>query len=464
MRWPLSLQVLTRILFLLVFTVCAITYANIRSAIQLSRAQEQQRLDRIVELMRTTQFPLTSTILENMKSLSGAEFVFADQASNVLSATDKAPINALPKLFASTDTDLISAKNQSYYCASISKGSTLSGKQLTGHLIVFVQREPDRQVWWQASRSPMLIATVALPIALLVGLALADQVTRPLARLKNQVHQISAGDTRPLPVKRTNDEIKDLAISINEMAIRLEEQEVELRDNERLKTLVQLGSGVAHHLRNSVTGCQMAVELLGSQSQTTDSKNYQVAIRQLGLMTNYIKKFLLLSKSNTATTHIQEPVDLVQVLERIVYLLEPSAKHLNVELDVQVNSDGLPVTINLDDAEQLFTNLLTNAIAAARGADSKSLQEDARVVAKLKQIDEGIEFEVVDNGPGPPHHIAEDLFKPFVTGSTEGTGLGLSLVKEIADRMGGDIRWYRDSDRTVFVFRSIEQPQENISG
>lgn len=452
MRWPLSIQILARILLIALLTICAVTFANIQNAISSTRQKEEQKLERITKLMQSTKFPLTDLILENMKSLSGAEFALIDHDQNVYSSTNNAPASVLSGDM--LQDKIVSSQDKTYYHETVPHTLSNSGTPLRGNLHVFVERQSDREVWWQAAKSPLTIALIVLPLALLIGSALSNQVTRPLANLKKQVSQIAGGNIQQVPVNRVNDEIRDLAISTNEMASQLQEQKKELRKNERLKTMIQVGNGIAHHLRNSSTGCRMAVELLSTEdNEVSNSDNYEVAIRQLGLMDNYIKKFLLLSKSSSNITQEIESIDLCEVLDNVFFLLQPSAKHFDVRFEINKTSDGSLVRIDADEAEQLMMNLLTNALAAANSSGNQKGQT-AEVSADLRVHDSEFRFTVSDNGPGPPPSIADDIFQPFVTGSKEGTGLGLSLVKQIAERMGGKIQWERRLDKSVFQFQS----------
>jgi signal transduction histidine kinase len=319
----------------------------------------------------------------------------------------------------------------------------------------------------------LLIATLALPLACLMGLAFASQVTQPLGKLKHQVQRIAEGEIFKLPPTDRNDEIRDLNQAINEMAARLEDHDEQLRQNERLRTMIQFGSGIAHHLRNSATGCQLAIELLANEHPgIAGTENYQVAIRQIGLMNNYIKKFLLFSKSpGSDPVDERRDIELDKLLERLVFLLRPSARHLGVAITVAADCERPVAKMAEEDAEQLVMNLISNAITAASsigcqaGPDCDDAKDDGssgnettlrtpHVAVELFRNPEGdLTFRVTDNGPGPPAEIAQDLFQPFVTGSREGTGLGLALVREIAERVHGTIDWRRSDDKTIFTFK-----------
>lgn len=471
MRWPLRNQILTRMLLLLVITIVSLTYANIHSGIAASRKAELDRIDRLVELMTTSKFPLTSSILENMKLLSGAEFVFTKRLGKVVAKTSQAPAK-LPddfqlnnNLIKSSIPKRMDVRGQPFYHTAIPGIRDRTAPN--GVIHIFVPIASELSIWWQASSSPLTIALFVFPLALLLSLALASQVTRPLAKLNHQVQHIAEGDVQPIPEVQRNDEIRDLNVSINEMAMKLTDHDVQQRKTERLRTMVQFGSGIAHHLRNSATGCKMAVELLAvEQRAIAESENYQVAIRQLQLMDNYIKKFLLLSKSSETNEESEiEAVRLGEVLENVIFLLRPSAEHLGVELAIKSICDGSKIYLSQEDAQQLMMNLITNAIrAASENSPARKHGERGQVSVELFVNDGRVEFLVHDDGSGPPIEIAESLFEPFVTGAREGTGLGLSLVQEISKRANGCVRWQRDDGITTFRFALETQPEVEMGG
>lgn len=457
MRWPLRNQVFVRILLLLVITIAAITYANIRSTLVENHTRELARVDEIGAVFTSTRFPLNNMVLESMSSLSGAQFVVSDQNKTTLAKTEGAPkINFEQQSSENSDhARTISIDRQDYLYSAVSTlNSAGSRGSSTSKIHIFVPMEDRWTVFWKVSKSPLLVAVVALPISLLISLALASQVTRPLALLRTQVQEIAKGNIQQINTPSRNDEIRDLHLSINEMAVKLQDHDNRVRQNERLQTLLKIGSSLAHNLRNSATGCKLAIEYLASEhQQIKDSENIEVAKRQLGLMESYIHKFMSLARPESdIQTGVATEVDLSKMMDKVLFLVSPSAAHLNVELVAEKPDEPISGILREDDAEQLMTNLILNAVAAA-SEQAVSENQTGRVEVKLEKNKENqVTLTVADNGKGPPDAIAKDLFEPFVSGRSEGTGLGLSLVKEIADRTDGDIDWTRSGDHTIFTF------------
>ncbi|HMF12059.1 MAG TPA: ATP-binding protein, partial [Gemmataceae bacterium] len=72
--------------------------------------------------------------------------------------------------------------------------------------------------------------------------------------------------------------------------------------------------------------------------------------------------------------------------------------------------------------------------------------------------------EVRDSGPGPAPEIADRLFEPFVTGKSEGVGLGLAMARQAAESHGGRITWRREEDQTCFVIELPVESADTIAG
>lgn len=459
MRWPVKLQILVRMILLLAITISAITLAYIQSAISNNDSREAQRLVNIGQLLQQTRFPLTTTVLENMKSLSGAEFVMRNDRNQPIAKTRQAPeipksLNELPAVNPADKYTKTEIDGQSFAHTYVLLNPQQVPDNRSGIVHIFLPRQSERSVWWQSSKSPMYIAAIIFPIAILVSFALASQVTNPLARLRLQVQNIAEGNLAPVSPGKRNDEIADLHHAVNSMAIRIADHESQLLQNERLKTLLQIGRSIAHHLRNAATGCKMAIQLLATENPIEGNENYRVALRQVELINNHIKKFLLVSTSSKEQPVTVENIALNKTLDDVMFLLQPSAKHLNVETQVSSTIDGATVLMAREDAEQMMINLISNAISAASSKAAQIPGHCAIIKIDLKcDEDTNIVFSVTDNGDGPPKEIADRIFEPFVSGTNEGTGLGLSLVREIAQRVGGEVSWERIDNWSQFTFK-----------
>jgi signal transduction histidine kinase len=324
----------------------------------------------------------------------------------------------------------------------------------TGSLVVLYPE--DR--WWGDVRQaayPAIIAGAAAVVAVvLVSTLLAYRFVRPIEDLRRHAAAIAQGNFRSIALGRRNDEIRDLAVSINQMAEQLGRFENQVRRHEQLRTLGQLGAGLAHQLRNAATGGRMAIELHQREchkNQTDESLD--VALRQLRLMESYLQRFLAVGRAQPLAP---ERISLSSVVASAVALVQPTCAHADVELVFDEPAIPFWIRGDADSLRQLFLNLLLNAIEAigesqanrSSGPGATSL----RVAVELTEVGGGqVAVRVRDNGPGPTSQVVDRLFEPFVTSKAEGTGLGLYVAKQVAEAHDGRLDWRRTNSETTFT-------------
>ena len=297
-------------------------------------------------------------------------------------------------------------------------------------------------------------------LAMMLALLIANRFTRRIESLRRSTRRIADGDFRPMPAHGWRDELHELTHtwrdelheltvrfpsgSINEMAERLAQLQQTLRQTERLRLLGQVGGGLAHHLRNSVAGARLALQLHARECPpSSEHQALEVALRELSLIEGRLHGFLTLGAGDRDQ---ESPCDLARLLDEAVALVRPRCRHLETELDWQLPQRECTVQGNCEQLSHLFLNLLGNAIDAA-GTEGK-------VAVRWQQGTEPsstVVVEILDNGPGPPAAIAERLFEPFVSGKPAGVGLGLALAKQTAENHRGTISWRREDGRTCFV-------------
>jgi signal transduction histidine kinase len=238
-----------------------------------------------------------------------------------------------------------------------------------------------------------------------------------------------------------------LALSIHRMAQRIAAYEAEIRQSERLQTLDRMGAALGHQLRNAATGASMAIEFHRRDCPLAPGdESLEVALRQLRLMESYLERFLSVDRQRRGPL---SSVCLGTIVDDVLALAGPNAKHCGVEVSVVSSGQPLSLRGDADALRQLATNLLTNAIDAAQGRPDGS----GRVEIALTSADgRRGRLEVRDNGPGPAAAIADRLFEAFVSAKRDGVGLGLWLARRIAEAHGGSLQWRRDEGATAFAF------------
>lgn len=465
MRWSLRYQIMVPMAAVMLL---AVVFVEGVGALLAVRDTEQQIAEQIYEVARiaaAANFPLTAPVLRQMKALSGAELVVVDGKGTAIASSGieddlgdlSRDVTQLGRASLPQEgrVDLASG---SYFHSVVALPKAGDGKSRLH--ILFPEREYTR-AWQREVFPPLGFIAVALPVVLWLSHWTASRIVRRVDRLHRQVDRIADGEFEQFALPEGDDEIRSLAGAVNRMSGMLANYEQEVRQTERMRTLAHLGGGIAHQLRNSATGCAMAVDLhadecpLGKSSETL-----HVAKRQLRLMEQYIQRFLQLGKSSETSN--LAPVDLAALVDDLVPLVEPSARHAGVELQWQRGDAEWIVAGNAERLGQQVINLLVNAIEAAAESETKG-GAPARVHIELaRRSAERMALSVADTGSGPPRDVQQNLFDPFVTGKPDGVGLGLSVAREVALEHGGEIGWHREGGMTYFTIELPTAPKETV--
>jgi PAS domain S-box-containing protein len=206
---------------------------------------------------------------------------------------------------------------------------------------------------------------------------------------------------------------------------RLEEEK---RQVERLASIGALASGIAHEIKNPLVAIKTFAELLPERFSEDDFRNdfSKVVIREIERIDDLVARLRGLAMP---PEHSLVPLDLRAPLEETLALLRGQLEQRQISLRLDFDHTLPLIAGSFAQLKQLFLNLLVNAVEASQaGAElSISLQRGAT------SVDVGVLVEVSDSGAGIPEDLLSRIFEPFVTTKTQGSGLGLSICRGIAD-------------------------------
>ena len=448
MRWPLRNQILVPVAALL---TAAVTLIAVFSAVLATRRSEEQTLRHLREVIATlgqSSFPLAPNVLDKMRGLSGAEFAVRDGQGRLVTATlqDTAELSRVLEKFPSTDEfaslrkyPAVTLQGQRYLVSAVRN----SGNAGPTTLMVLYPEQSWRQARWEAALPPLAVGAATILLMVVLSAWLAQRLSSRIQSVQQQVAAIAGGQFIEIETGQRQDEIRELALSVNEMSRQLRQMQQTIRQAERSRLLGQLAGGLAHQLRNAVTGARLAVQLhlRRCSSIKTSDDSLNVALRQLSLTEEQIKGFLSLGRQERKPP---EPCDLAALIAEIAALVGPTCEHAQVRFQHHVPV-GIPSLVaDIQGLRGAVLNLTLNAIEAAGPAGEVHLHASELIGAN------GVLIEVRDNGPGPPPELNDALGEPFVTGKAEGVGLGLALAKQVAIDHGGTLTWERESNQTYF--------------
>ncbi len=211
--------------------------------------------------------------------------------------------------------------------------------------------------------------------------------------------------------------------------------EKEIRRNDRLRTLGQLSAGVAHEIRNPLTGIATSVEVLeGKLKGEEDKLKYiRAVLEEITRLDGIIKNLLDYARPSKPCLKDCRLNDLVR---RVVNLLHEHVKRKGINLKITEKAAVSECCADSDQITQVLLNLTLNAVQACRKKDSIEIILHGEIVDGGKPF---MHLEIIDSGPGIPEEIRSTLFEPFVTTKTRGTGMGLAISRQIIEEHGGRI-------------------------
>ena len=212
----------------------------------------------------------------------------------------------------------------------------------------------------------------------------------------------------------------------------------ELIAREKLATVGEIASGVAHEVNNPLAAIRMEAELLGRSSKDPDTNTTAMTItREVDRAARIVRSLLRLARrADTTPTRVQ----INDLVHDVAEIRQRVLRADNVEFRTRLDQSA-PAVLGLgQELQQVVINLVTNAEHVVKGRDPAVIQ-----LTTLAR--EGwVRLVVEDSGPGVPPEIRGRIFDPFFTtkGPDEGTGLGLAICQRVVTEVGGKL-WLEDS-------------------
>ncbi len=435
MRRPLRGQLLIPLTAL----VGAAVVINAAAAVWLTTVRQERAADeqlrQVARTLTAASFPLTPSVLERLKDLTGAEVVVWEASSETTSVTtlpSPPPAGWWPATVTAGESAILTLDGVTYRGI---EASTAQRRLFLLRSTIEERREQSAAAW-----PAILVGAATLCLLIPLTDLLARRFVSRIHRVQEKVAAVATGDYTPLTQTGVDDELRALTQGVNEMSARIAALQARTERDERARLLTQFSGGLAHHLRNAVAGARMAVEIHQHRCPGgTVDDSLLVALRQLTLIEQQVRGVLALGgKSRSLLTE----VDLVPLTRGVVELVEPTAKHTQVQLTLQLPESPLIATVDADGLRAALSNLLLNACEAAGPGGTVGCRLSANATEMT--------WEIRDTGSGPPEVIAADLATPFVTGKPDGVGLGLAFARQLAEDHQGRLEWSRENDETCF--------------
>jgi two-component system sensor histidine kinase TctE len=283
----------------------------------------------------------------------------------------------------------------------------------------------------------MLPQFALLPLAvLLVWLALVRGI-KPLKQLEERIRQRKPDDLSPLDDKAVPMEVAPLVVSVNDLLERLKDS---------IATQKRFLADAAHQLKTPLAGLRMQADL--AQRSGSSEEDLKKSLQQIGRAsvqaTRTVNQLLSLARAEGGGTHLPwQSCDMAALCSDVLQDCLPSAMDKGLDLGyegVEVGRPGAQVQGNPTLLKEMVRNLVENAIHYTPSTPERPGVITVRVL--VDPYGKALVMQVEDNGPGIPLPERDLVFQPFYRAlgtNVDGSGLGLPIVKGIAQQHGATI-------------------------
>ncbi len=315
-----------------------------------------------------------------------------------------------------------------------------------GEEILAVSKNLDSSARSKVDRTISISQTALLilfPLFLVVGLTalfvIIHSAVRNLKILASAIEKTGKGAFLSLPVPAKLDEVGVLINAFNRMEDDLvardreiSEKNEELHQSRKLASLGTLASGVAHELNNPLNNIYLAAQILTREIDTETCPGIiRETVGDIYSQTLRVKRIVsdLLAFAREKPPELAQ-VDIAELIRGLLQQMDTAGDLQGIRWSVDA-APGMAVRVDRHMMEQVFINLVTNAVDAMQGSGD--------LVIRIAPSDGHVKITVSDTGMGMPQEKLQRIFDPFFTTKEKGTGLGLAIVYSIIEKHKGRI-------------------------
>jgi signal transduction histidine kinase len=228
-----------------------------------------------------------------------------------------------------------------------------------------------------------------------------------------------------------------------------------IRRADRLASLGTLTAGLAHEIRNPLVAIKTLTQLLPDRLEDEEFRNHflQIASGEVDRISSLVNELLEFARPSEPKL---EREDINAILEGMLLLISTETKKKFIQIVKEYTPDVPSVTVDREQIKQVFLNVLLNALDAT--------PENGTITVKTRSFSKPggehyVQVEFTDTGCGIPSEYLEDIFTPFFTTKTKGSGLGLSISNQIIQDHKGyiDVTSYVNRGSTFFINLPVSQ-------
>jgi two-component system sensor histidine kinase BaeS len=410
--------------FVAVLVVAAIDVVALRLEFErFSRSQQDERVTQIVAsladayALRGSWSPVDIIGAQHLAAVSGASLVLHDAGGTEVIATGDMGMSTMPGMH---EAGALGPERREPILVDGRVVGTAALRFPAGDLL-----PAEREVRDALARAQVLGALAAALIALLFAVVVARRITRPLAALAAATEALRRGERGARVAARGDDEVGDLGRGFNAMADALERED-QLRR--------QLLGDVAHELRTPLTNIQGHLEALRDGVLPAEPATFASLHDEASRLGRLVADLESLARAEAAGLSLERaPCDLAAVARDVAAELDDRFRAKGVSLDLALGP--AEVLGDADRLAQIARNLLSNALKYT------PVGGHVRLVTARDQ--RRAMLDVTDDGPGIARddlaHVFDRFWRGTNTAGVSGSGIGLTVARELARAHGGDL-------------------------
>ena len=228
--------------------------------------------------------------------------------------------------------------------------------------------------------------------------------------------------------------------------------ERQLAEKERLALLGEMAAVLAHEIRNPIGSIKGFAQLLMEKKEKDDPERefLQTMVEECIRLERLVKDLLYYAKEEHPTL---SSFSLMELVQECVGQVKSKNHALDIRVDIPPH---LFITSDRDKMKQILLNLLENSAEAMEGRGT--------LTVKAREKGNRVLLEIQDQGPGMTSQVQERVFQPFFTTKSQGTGLGMAIVKKLLDQLEGEIQIKSSPGKGTLFCITLPKQRENKRG
>lgn len=294
-----------------------------------------------------------------------------------------------------------------------------------------------------------VLMVISAAVASMIGILVVRKIVRPIYELVRGAQMFARGRLTHTIETPGHGELTTLAREFNQMARELLEKERRLKQAERLATLSKFATILSHEIRNPLNSMIINLRILkrDMEKQNGDHGNrgghYEKVISEIWRIDSLVENFLNYARPPELAPF---PHDINGVLDEVIAIHQGTARERGVRIVTRYRDGELVVSVDIDQIKQLILNILLNAFDAMEGGGTLTVSTERAAPRDSGELtldalggNPHVNIKFEDTGRGIDPGRLDRIFEVYYTSKSTGTGLGLPIAQQIAEKHGGGI-------------------------